>query len=259
MQYIHATFKPMGRVALVTGGTSGLGYNIAQGFLQSGVDVAVCGTSPEKAAALQQLAARHGKKYIGLRCNVTSQTQITQMLNEVEEVLGPVQILVNSAGINIVKPAEDYDEESFDTVMDSNVKGTHLVCKAVAKRFMIPAKQGSIVNISSVKGFIGAKRNYAAYCASKGAINMYTKQLACEWAAFGIRANVVAPTFVRTPISEKLLKDPDFYNNLLQRIPLGRIGLPADVTAATLFLCSNGASFITGQLLAVDGGLTALQ
>lgn len=252
-------FAPSGNAALVTGGTSGLGYAIAKAFLQSGVDVAVCGGHPEKAQALAELAAGLGRKYTGIRCDITNADEVDMMISQAESALGPVQMLANCAGMNILKPAEDYDGESFDRVMGLNVKATHLVCKAAANRWMIPARDGSIVNISSVKGFIGAGSDYSAYCASKGAVNMYTKQLACEWAKYGIRVNAIAPTYVRTPINAHQLDDPAFAGKLLRRIPLGRIGKPEDVAAAALFLCSEGAAFITGQILGVDGGLTAMQ
>lgn len=252
-------FTPSGKAALVTGGTSGLGLAIAKAFLQSGVDVAICGRYPEKAQGLSELAAEMGRKHAAIRCDVTNEADVDMMLEQAEAALGQIQLLVNSAGMNILKPAEDYDAESFDRVMDLNVKATHLVCKAAANRWMIPARGGCIVNISSVKGFIGTGSDYAAYCASKGAVNMYTKQLACEWAKYGIRVNAIAPTFVRTPINERQLDDPIFYEKLLQRIPMGRLGKPEDIAAAALFLCSEGASFITGQILGVDGGLTAMQ
>lgn len=252
-------FAPAGKAALVTGGTSGLGYAIAKAFLQNGIDVAVCGGHPEKAQGLAELAAAAGRKYIGVRCDVTKADDVDILLAEAEAAIGQVRLLVNCAGMNILKPAEDYDGESFDRVMELNVKATHLVCKAAANRWMIPARGGCIVNISSVKSFLGVSSDYIAYCASKAAVNMYTKQLACEWAKYGIRVNAIAPTFVRTPINTHQLDDPAFTGKLLRRIPLGRIGKPEDVAAAALFLCSEGASFITGQILGVDGGLTAMQ
>ena len=124
---------------------------------------------------------------------------------------------------------------------------------------MIPNRYGRIVNLSSVKGFIGTKQDYIAYCTSKGATNMYTKQLACEWGKYGITCNAIAPTFVRTPINSFQLDDPVFYEKLTDRIPLGRIGREEDIAAAALYLCSDAASFVTGQILGVDGGLTAMQ
>ena len=252
-------FAPAGRVALVTGGTSGLGHAIAEGFLYHGVDVAVCSRHPEAAADLEALAAELGRRCLSVRCDITDEADVEALGDAVEQALGPATLLVNSAGMNILKPAEDYDAASFEKVIALNVTGTHLVSKMAAKRWMIPAGKGRIVNLSSAKSFLGADRNYAAYCASKGAINMYTQQLGCEWAKFGINVNAIAPTFVRTPINAKQLEDPDFYNGLVRRIPMGRLGTGRDMAAAALFLCSEGASFITGVTLKVDGGVTAMQ
>ena len=259
LQDYQNLFGLAGEIALVTGGTAGLGYAIADAFLQNGADVAVCGRNPEKAAELEQTAERFGRRLVRLACDVTDAQQVEQMLDEIAHHLGALSILVNSAGMNRLLPAEDYDPATFAQVLDLNLTATHLVTRAVGKRMMIPAQKGRIVNLSSVKGKIGAKQNYLAYCASKGAVNMYTKQLACEWGKYGITCNAVSPTFVRTDISAKLLDDPIFYQSLCDRIPLGRIGQKVDIAAATMFLCSGAASFITGQILYVDGGITALQ
>ncbi len=252
-------FRPAGTIALVTGGTSGLGHAIAEAFLQNGVDVAVCSRHPDSAPELAELAAKEGRRYLAVRCDITKEDDVEAMGDVVEKELGPASILVNSAGMNILKPAEDYDQEAFEKVMALNVTGTHLVSKMAAKRWMIPAHKGRIVNLSSAKAFLGTDRDYAAYCASKGAVNMYTSQLGCEWAKFGITVNAIAPTFVLTPINSDRLSNPDFYNSLVRRIPMGRIGTGRDMAAAALFLCSEGASFITGVTLKVDGGVTSMQ
>lgn len=259
MQNYQNLFALAGKTALVTGGTSGLGAAIALALLQNGADVAVCGTRPEKAAFLQEAAQSCGRKCIAIACDITDGAQVEAMVKQAGEALGAIELLVNSAGVNRLLPAEDYDEASFNFVMDRNVTGLHLVTRAVGKHWMIPARKGRIVNLSSVKSFLGTKQNYIAYCASKGAVNMYTKQLACEWGKHGITCNAIAPTFVRTPINTALLDDPVFYETLLNRIPLGRIGQEQDIAAAALFLCSEGAAFVSGQVLSVDGGLTAMQ
>lgn len=252
-------FAPAGSAALITGGTSGLGRAIAEAFLQNGVDVAVCSRHPDGAPDLAALAASEGRRYLPVYCDITREDSVEAMLDAVEAAFGPVLLLVNSAGRNILKPAEDYDAASFAAVMDLNMMGTHLVSKGAAKRWMIPAGKGRIVNLSSAKAFLCADRNYAAYCASKGAVTMYTQQLGCEWARFGITVNAIAPTFVRTPINAKQLDDPAFYRKVVGHIPMGRLGEGRDIAAAALFLCSEGAGFITGATLKVDGGCTGLQ
>ena len=161
--------------------------------------------------------------------------------------------------MNRLMAAENYDTESFRKVMELNVTGTFLVNREAADRFLIPKRSGKIINFSSVKGFLGADRDYIAYCTSKGAINMYTKQLACEWGKYGFCVNAIAPTFVRTPINSFQLDDPHFYKSLTDRIPLGRIGMKKDIASAAIFLASEASAFVSGHVLVVDGGLTARQ
>ena len=259
MENYRDLFSLEGKTALITGGTGGLGSAIALAFLQQGANVAVCGGHPEKAAGLADYAAQAGRKFLSIRCDIQKQSDIDNMLNEIEEQLDTLDILVNSAGMNRLLPAEDYTEEAFDQVMGLNVKGLHLITKAVGKRFMIPRNYGRILNLSSVKSLIGTTENYIAYCASKGAVNMYTKQLACEWDKYRITCNAIAPTFVRTSINSFQLDDPAFCKKLTDRIPLGRIGQERDIAAAALYLCSDAAEFVSGQVLAVDGGLTSMQ
>lgn len=252
-------FRPAGQVALITGGTSGLGHAIAQAFLQNGVDVAVCSRHPQSAPDLAKLAEQEGRRYLPIYCDITKESEVEKMGDIIEKELGPATLLINSAGMNLLKHAEDYDQASFEKVMSLNVTGTHLVSKMVASRFMIPAHKGRIVNLSSAKAFLGTDRDYAAYCASKGAINMYTSQLGCEWAKFGITVNAIAPTFVITPINADRLANKEFHDSLVRRIPMGRLGTGRDMAAAALFLCSEGAEFITGVTLKVDGGVTSMQ
>lgn len=252
-------FSLEGRRALVTGGTGGLGSAIAAAFLQRGVDTVVCGGHPEKAKELEAYARSLGRKFLSLKCDITRPEAVTAMLDEIQAELGGLDILVNSAGMNKLIHAEDYDDETFARVMDLNLNGLHTVTREVGKRFLIPQEYGRIVNLSSVKSLIGTTENYIAYCASKGAVNMYTKQLACEWGKYHITVNAIAPTFVRTPINSFQLDDPVFYKKLTDRIPLGRIGQEQDIASAALYLCSDAAAFVNGQVLAVDGGLTAMQ
>lgn len=259
MNQYEQLFSLKGKKALVTGGTSGLGKAIASAFLSQGAGVAVCSRRPDKSQELSDEALRYGVPFFSYKCDITNYEDVVRMMDELEASLGSVDILVNSAGINRLIAAEDYDDETFSQVIDLNLKGLHTVTREVGKRWMIPQRYGRILNLSSVKSLIGTSSNYIAYCASKGAVNMYTRQLACEWGQYQITCNALAPTFVRTPINAFQLDDPDFYRTLTERIPLGRIGTLQDIAAAALFLCSDAASFITGQVICADGGLTARQ
>lgn len=248
-----------GKTALITGGTGGLGAAIAKKFLEQGADIAVCSLHPEKAEPLRELGHSFGRRVLSIGCDIKKPRQVEEMMEQIEGEFGALDILVNSAGMNRLIRAEEYPDEDFSQVMALNLNALHTVTREAGRRFMIPKRYGRILNLSSVKSFIGTTENYIAYCASKGAVNMYTKQLACEWGKYGITCNALAPTFVRTPINAFQLDDPAFYESLTRRIPLGRIGKEEDVAGAALFLCSDMASFITGQVLGVDGGLTAMQ
>ena len=252
-------FSLKGRRVLISGGTSGLGKAMASAFIGKGAYVAVCGTKPEKARPLEEAARVAGTPFLALGCDVTRPEQVSRLTDQLEARFGYVDILINSAGANRLLPAADYDDETFRKVMDLNLNGLHTLTREIGKRFMIPRNYGRILNISSVKSLIGATENYIAYCASKGAVNMYTRQLACEWGKYHITCNAIAPTFVRTPINSFQLDDPQFYNALTKRIPLGRIGREEDIACAALYLCSDAAAFVSGKVLCVDGGLTAMQ
>ncbi len=248
MKY-NELFSLEGKYALITGGTGGLGGEIARAFIDSGAKVAVCGNHPERAEG----------NVTAIKCNICDEESVNAMMETIAHEFGTLDILVNCAGKNILKPAEEYDTSSFLDVMNLNINALHIVTREAGRRFMIPKKAGKILNLSSVKSIIGTDKDYIAYCASKGALNMYTKQLACEWGKYNINVNAIAPTFVRTAINSFQLDNQEFYNALVNRIPLGRIGQKQDIAAASIFLCSEASSFITGQVLCVDGGLTARQ
>lgn len=243
------------QVALVTGAARGLGAATAVALAHAGAHVILglreSARDDGPAAEVRAL----GRRVLPLQLDVTQRDQVDEAVEHALREFGRIDILVNNAGIGPPNPAEAVSEQDFDATVAVNLKGTFFVSQAVA-RTMRAARYGRIVNLSSQAGFI-ALPTESVYCMTKAAIAHLTKCLAVEWAPFGINVNAVAPTFIRTPGTEKWLRDDAFRADLLARIPLGRVGEPDDVTAAIVFLASRAASLITGTTLMIDGGFTA--
>ncbi|MBO0679143.1 glucose 1-dehydrogenase [Mycolicibacterium sp. S2-37] len=239
-----------GKRALVTGAGRGLGKAIADGLAESGA--VVYGTSRDRDAA-ESIARRYGTQ--PLTVEMTDVTAMRGALAEVLDHSGGIDLLVNNAGVNIPKPAVDVTEQDWDTVFDTNLKGTFFLTSALATTWLNTSSPAAVVNIASQAGLVAIEER-AAYGSSKAALIHLTKQLALEWAASGIRVNAVAPTFVRTELTESTLSRPDWAGELLSRIPAGRFGEPEDIVGAVLFLLSDAAGLITGHTIAIDGGYT---
>ncbi len=252
-----SVFSLDGKTALVVGG-GGLGRAIASALMQNGADLIMADINPSAMDDAKAETEAAGKRFLALGVDLLDEASVNRMAAEAKSEFGRIDILVNAAGINILKRAEEYDGASWDKVLGINLRGLHLTTRAVG-RVMIEQKYGRILSISSVKAFIGTDQDYTAYCASKGAVNAYTRQIACEWGRYGITCNAIAPTFTRTPINAFQLDDQDFYRTLVDRIPLHRICTAKDLGCTAVFLCSDAAEFITGQILCVDGGITAKQ
>lgn len=239
----------MKKVALVVGGSTGLGAATAKALAEEGYAVAITYLPSEK------LYSAPGDLQFPL--DVRKVSDIDKVIAKVEESLGPIDILVNSAGINVQQYALDVDEATWDSIQDINAKGLFFVCQAVAKRMVARGKGNyAIVNISSQMGLVGYERR-AAYCASKAAVVNLTKVLAIEWAQHGIRVNAVAPTFIETPLTAPMFEEAGFRKEIESRSPMGRIGKPSEVAEVIKFLCGDGASLMTGATLPIDGGWTA--
>lgn len=248
-----------GKVALITGGGSGIGKAVAEGMAYFGADVIITEISSKMELGQQvasEISAATGNKAICLPLNLPDLKSIDEMVTSAITQMGRVDVLINNAGIQIAKPALEVTEADWDAVVDTNLKGAFFVAQRVGKE-MVSQKSGRIINIASQNGIIGYY-NRVAYCSAKaGMVNM-TRVLAIEWAEHGINVNAIGPTFIRTPLGEQTFKDPKIYNDLVSRIPLGRVGEPEEVVGAVVYLASDAASLVTGHTLMVDGGWTAM-
>ena len=249
------SFDLNNKVALVTGSARGLGNSCAVALANAGADLALgfrdLNTSKDLVDEIEQM----GRKVLPLQMDVSNINEINKAVENAYDHFGKIDILVNNVGVAPDSPAESVSEEIFDTISDTNIKGTFFVTQAVAK-VMIKQNSGRIINISSQAGFV-ALPDETLYCMSKAAINHLTKCLAVEWAKYNINVNAVAPTFIRTPGTEEYLSDDDNLQEVLSNIPLGRIGEPHEVSGAVVFLASPAASLITGEVMLIDGGWTS--
>jgi NAD(P)-dependent dehydrogenase (short-subunit alcohol dehydrogenase family) len=243
------------QVSIVTGGNKGIGRSIALCMAQAGAHVVVTGRTKDELEEACSEIKRFGNKTLWVEMDVRNEMDVQKMVGRVLEAFGRIDILVNNAGISHVLPAEDHTEEIWDAIIDTNLKGVFLCSQAVGRQ-MIKQKRGSIVNMSSQAGTVGLI-NHVAYCASKGGVNLLTKVLALEWAPHNVRVNTVAPTVIRTPMTDKVFADQDVRAEMTAKIPLGRFGEPEDVAGAVIFLASEASSMITGHTLLVDGGWTS--
>ena len=251
-------FGLQGKVALVTGGASGLGAAIAAGLAESGARVAIADLDLRGAEKVAAGIHEQGGAASAWRVDVSRPVEVEDCVAAVTETDGPVDILVVSAGIGLRRPAVSLVPEDWQRVLDINLSGCWYCNQAVGRRMVERGGGGSIVNIGSVVGQVGIDTGNANYAASKGGMIGLTKCLAVEWAPYGVRVNVVAPTHFRTPLVEQAIRDnPSLEQQFLGNIPLGRLGLPREIVGAVVFLASDEASMVTGHVLNVDGGHTA--
>lgn len=244
-----------GRVALVTGGTAGIGKEIASVFAEQGAHVVILGTNAERSAqALQEIEARKAdpaQKISAHLVNVSHYKEVEETIEKLLKEFGKIDILVNNAGITRDNLLMKMSEEDWDQVLNVNLKSVFNTCKALT-RPMMKARSGSVINITSVIGLTG-NAGQANYAASKAGMIGFTKSLAKELASRGVRANCIAPGYIETSMTDVL--PPQVKEAIIAKVPLNRIGHPRDIAQAALFLASDQASYITGQVLTVDGGM----
>ncbi len=244
-----------GKVAVVIGGTSGIGRAIAHGLAEAGADVVPTSRRPDQVNAAAGEIEQRGRRTIRVTSDVSDRASLERLLSECIGAFGKADILINSAGRTRRAPTLDFPEEDWNAIIDTNLSGTLRSCQ-VFGRHMLERGYGRIVNIASISTFV-ALYEVAAYSASKAAVASLTKSLALEWASRGVAVNAIAPGVFPTPINEKLLDGTERGREFLLRTPMKRFGKVQEVAGAAVFLASDAASFVSGEVLVVDGGLLA--
>lgn len=245
-----------GKVAVVTGGSNGIGRAVVRRFCEEGASCVVADIDREKSEEYVRELREKGYNALAVPVDVSKVAAIKNAVQSVLEHFGRIDILVNCAGVNVRKPAIEYTEEDWNFMVDINLKGTFFFCLEVGKHMIARGGGGAIVNLASLQSEEVLPER-AIYAATKGGVRQLTKAFAVEWAKYGIRVNAVSPAFIRTPMVEKVLADPQWYNLIVARTPLGRPGTPEEVAELILFLASSRASYITGANIPIDGGWMA--
>ncbi|MGH9901338.1 MAG: SDR family NAD(P)-dependent oxidoreductase [Pyrinomonadaceae bacterium] len=251
----YTSLKLNGKTAVVIGGTSGIGRAIAHGLAEAGADVVPTSRRAEQVEQAAREIEERGRRSLRVASDVSDRASLQRVLDASVEAFGKVDILVNSAGRTKRAPTLDFTEEDWDAIMETNLTGTLRSCQ-VFGRHMLEREYGRIINIASLSTFV-ALYEVAAYSASKAAVASLTKSLAVEWGARGVTVNAIAPGVFRTALNEKLLDETERGREFLLRTPMKRFGRVEELAGAAVFLASDAAGFVNGEVLAVDGGFLA--
>lgn len=245
-------FDVVGRIVLITGSSRGLGFAFARGFAEAGAKVVINGTRPETVEPAVRRIRRAGGFARGYPFNVTDSAPVAQAVARIERQVGPIDVLINNAGIHRRAPLEDMTDEQWQDVIDVNLTGIFTVTRRVVQG-MIERRQGAIINISSLNAQ-GARPTIGNYCAAKGGLEALTRSMATEWGRYNVRVNAIAPGYFVTDLTRPLVEDPEFDAWVKDNVPLGRWGDPSELVGTAIFLSSPASSYITGRVISIDGG-----
>lgn len=255
---MNSLFDLSGKCAFITGASSGLGVQFAKVLAQSGASVVLAARRIDRLEAVRAEIASLGKKVMAVKCDVTSETDIARAVAEAVKVMGRIDILVNNAGVSAISPAQNMSENDWGKVLDTNLKGVFLVAKHVGRQ-MITQHSGSIINISSMYGLVGNTAfPVVNYHAAKSGVIGLTKALAAEWAHYGLRVNALAPGFFESEMTQSAVNTSEFKAYVEAFCPMKRIGKEGELNGALIYLASDTSTYMTGQVIAVDGGWTAV-
>jgi len=244
-----------GMVALVTGSSRGLGLILARGLGRAGATVVLNGRDRKRLAEAETALREEGLDVTTQLFDITDETEVDAAVSEIEERVGPIEILVNNAGRQHREPLEDFPRQRWDELLDTNITGAFLVGKAVSNR-MIPRRRGKIINICSLQSELG-RETIAPYAATKGALLMLTRGMCVDWAKYNIQVNAIGPGYFETEMTQPLRDNEEFDRWLRKRTPAGKWGDPEELIPPLLLFASPQSTFIQGQILYVDGGITA--
>ena len=255
---MSSLFDISGKVAIVTGASSGLGRQFALALAREGANVAILARRVEKLEKVQEEVKALGVDCISVKCDVVDNDSIKNAVNAVVEHFGRIDILVNNAGVGTGAPAELQEDSVWNMTINTNLNGVYFVAREVGK-VMIKQNYGKIINIGSIHSTVCMNGSpISAYCASKGGVAMLTKALACEWAKHNITVNAIGPAYFESEMTDQVINTPEFAQAVMAYCPMGRVGRAGELDGAVIYFASDASSYTTGQLLTIDGGWTTI-
>lgn len=247
-------FNLDGKIAVITGASSGLGKQFAKALAGQGADVAILARRKEKLDELSKEIEAMGRRSFAVQCDITKEEDVVSAVQKIKEHYGKIDILINNAGVANGLKAEEQSMDEWNRVIDANLNGVYLVSREVGK-VMIENNYGKIINLGSIHSNLAiGTSSISAYCASKGGVQMLTKSLAAEWAKYNITVNAIGPSYFESEMTDKVVGNEEFKQFVKFRSPMGRIGKPGELNGAIIYFASDASSFTTGQLLNIDGG-----